>query len=175
MVNKTLEKTTEFITAYILEFKKAGANGVVMAEPAAGLLSPDLAEEFSSRYIKKIAESVRDDSFLFVYHNCGPNTPFILPSLMGIGADVYHFGDAVKMTQVIEAIPADILVMGNISPSAQFMGGTPESIYAATAELLQECSKHRNFIISSGCDIPPMSPWKNIDGFFKAVENFYSC
>lgn len=174
MVNGTLEKTTEFITNYILEFKKAGADGVVMAEPAAGLLSPDLAEEFSSRYVKEIVSRVKDDNFLFVYHNCGPNTPLMLPSLVNIGADAYHFGDAVKMIQALEGMPADVLVMGNVSPSAQFRGGTSESIYAATTELLRECSRYNNFIVSSGCDIPPMSPWENIESFFKAVKDFYS-
>ena len=173
-VNKTLEKTAEFITNYILAFKKAGANGIIMAEPAAGLLSPGLVEEFSSRYIKKIADSVKDGNFLFLYHNCGPNTPLMLPSLIGIGADAYHFGDAVKLPQVLEGMPEDVLVMGNISPAAQFRNGTPESIYAATTGTLHECSKHKNFIISSGCDIPPMSPWENIDSFFKAVKDFYN-
>ena len=174
LVNVTLEKTSEFITNYILEFKKAGANGVIMAEPAAGLLSPGLVEEFSSRYIKKIVDRVKDDSFFFVYHNCGPNTPLMLPSLLGMGADAYHFGDAIKMTQVLDGMPDYVLVMGNVSPSAQFRNGTPESIYAVTTEILSECSKYKNFVISSGCDIPPMSPWENIDSFFKAVKDFYT-
>jgi uroporphyrinogen decarboxylase len=77
------------------------------------------------------------------------------------------------MAQILEEMPSDILVLGNISPAAQFHGGTPESIYNVTTELLKECSKHNNFVISSGCDIPPMSPWANIDSFFKAVEDFY--
>ena len=172
MVNSTLEKTKEFIKQYILEFKKAGANGIVIAEPAAGLLSPGLVEEFSSRYIKNIVQSIKDDHFLFLYHNCGPNTPLMLDSLIGIGADIYSFGDAVDITKLVKDIPSDILVMGNISPSAQFRNGTPQSIYAATTEVLKECSCFKNFIISSGCDIPPMSPWENIDSFFKAVEDF---
>jgi uroporphyrinogen decarboxylase len=173
MVNKTLEKAAEFITDYILEFKKAGADGVVMAEPAAGLLSPGLVEEFSSRYVKMIVDRVKDDQFMFLYHNCGPNTPLMLPSLIGIGADAYHFGDAIKMTQVLEGMPADVIVLGNVSPSAQFRNGTTESIYTVTTEVLRECSKHKNFVISSGCDIPPMSPWENIDSFFEAVKDFY--
>ena len=173
MVKKTLEKATEFIINYILEFKKAGAHGVLMAEPATGLLSPGLAEEFSSVYVKKIADRVRDDNFLFMYHNCGPNIPMMLDSLVGIGADGYHFGDAVAMKVVLDGMPDTVLISGNISPSAQFRNGTPESIYSATMELLKECSKHNNFIISSGCDIPPLSPWENIDSFFKAVNDFY--
>jgi len=97
----------------------------------------------------------------------------MLPSLLGIGADAYHFGDAIKMKEILEGMPAHIPVLGNISPSAQFRNGTPESIYSATSGLLQECSKYSNFIISSGCDVPPMSPWANIESFFKAVKDFY--
>ena len=173
MVNKTLEKTAEFSANYIMEYKKIGANGVVMAEPAAGLLSPGLVEEFSFRYIKKIIERVKDDNFFFLYHNCGPNTPLMISSLIDIGADAYHFGDAVNIKQMLEGMPSDVLVMGNISPAVQFRNGTPESIYTTTTEVLRECSVHKNFIISSGCDIPPMSPWNNIDSFFKAVKDFY--
>ena len=33
--------------------------------------------------------------------------------------------------------------------------------------------KYPNFVISSGCDIPPASKWENIDAFFKAVDEFY--
>ena len=174
MVKKTLEKTTEFITNYILEFKNAGANGVVMAEPATGLLSPGLVNEFSSYYVKKIVDYVKDNNFLFVYHNCGPNTHLMLPSLIDFGADAYHFGDAVNMKDILEGMPDDRIVLGNISPSAQFRNGSPASIYETTAALLQECSKFNNFVISSGCDIPPMSPWTNIDSFFMAVNDFYN-
>ena len=47
MVHVVLEKATEFIINYIKAYKEVGANGVVMAEPLAGLLSPALAQEFS--------------------------------------------------------------------------------------------------------------------------------
>ena len=46
MVETVLEKVTEFLIAYTKAFKEAGANGVVMAEPAAGLLSPSLMDDF---------------------------------------------------------------------------------------------------------------------------------
>ena len=172
MVNAILKKTSEFIVNYILEFKKAGANGIVMAEPAAGLLSPSQIEEFSSQYIKYIANKVKDENFLFIYHNCGLDKEVMLPSIISIGADAYHFGNVIDMRRVLEIMPDNALIMGNISPSAEFRNGTPQSIYAATTDLLQKCSKYKNFVISSGCDIPPMSPWKNIDSFFKAVKDF---
>ena len=173
MVHETLERTTEFIIDYILEFKKAGANGIFICEPAAGLLSPDLNEEFSSLYIKKIIKAVKDENFFFMYHNCGPNIQVLLPVLAELDADAYHFGDVVNMKKILEGMPADVIVSGNISPSKQFCSGTKDSMYAAVTELLNECSVHDNFILSSGCDVPPMTPWANIDSFFKAASDFY--
>ena len=172
MVHKTLAKTTEFITSYINEYKKAGASGVVMAEPAAGLLSPGLCEEFSSRYVKQIRDAVRTDEFLFIYHNCG-NTPPLMESLLGIKADGYHLGNAIDIEDALKIVPKDVLVMGNIDPANLFRLGTPELMRKETLALLERCSKYPNWAISSGCDIPPLSPWENIDAFFAAIGEFY--
>jgi uroporphyrinogen decarboxylase len=60
--------------------------------------------------------------------------------------------------------------MGNISPAEQFRGGTPESMKQAVLDLLSKCGKYPNFIISSGCDIPPLSSWDNIEAFFKNLQ-----
>ena len=40
MVHTTLDKATQFLIHYVLAYKAAGAHGVMIAEPAAGLLSP---------------------------------------------------------------------------------------------------------------------------------------
>lgn len=173
MVHETLKKATDFIIEYIKEFKKAGANGVVIAEPAAGLLSPELNAAFSVPYVKRIVDSVQDENFAVIYHNCGNTIPLI-SDILTIGADAYHFGNAVDMEEVAKLIPEDTVFMGNIDPSGQFRNGTPESIKARTKELMSKCCKYKNFVISSGCDIPPMSSWENITAFFEAVSEFYS-
>ena len=72
-VHTVLEKVTAFLCAYVLAYKSAGANGVVIAEPLAGLLSPGLAAEFSAPYVRRIAQAARSDDFLVIYHNCGNN------------------------------------------------------------------------------------------------------
>ena len=42
-----------------------------------------------------------------------------------------------------------------------------------TRKLLERCSKYPNFVIASGCDIPPMTPFENMDVFFETIEEFY--
>jgi len=171
-VQITLEKAAQFLTDYIKHYKSTGANGVIMAEPAAGLLSPKLIEEFSSKYVKKIAQATQDGDFAFIYHNCGSVVP-LLDSIFSIGAGAYHFGNAVDMSVVLEKAPEGVCVLGNIDPVTQFRHGTYESIWTATQNLLVACGDDARFIISSGCDIPPLASWANIDAFFKSVCAYY--
>jgi len=173
MVHTVLEKVTEFIIKYCQEYKKVGANGIVLAEPLAGLLSPALAEEFSSEYVKKIVDAVQDDEFIIVYHNCGNCTIQQIDSIVETGSPFLHFGNAINMADMLPHIPKDIIAAGNVDPAGQFRNGTVESIKETTKEILEECGKYQNFVISSGCDIPPLSKWENIDAFFHAVDEFY--
>ena len=172
MVHETLRKTTEFIINYIKAYKEVGANGVVLAEPAAGLLSPRLIAEFSSKYVKEIVDSVQDDNFILIYHNCGNTIPLI-DSILTTGASAYHFGNAIKMAEMMKLLPSDTIAFGNVDPANQFRNGTPESVREATLNIMKDCCKYKNFVISSGCDIPPLSSWDNINAFFDAVNDFY--
>ena len=174
MVHVLLEKATQFITEYCKAYKEAGANGVVIAEPVAGLLSPALSAEFSGPYVKQIVDAVQDDSFLVIYHNCGNSTIQMIDSILETGSAAYHFGNAIDMAEMMTHIPAGTVAMGNVDPAGEFRNGTPESIRAATLGVMDACCKYPNFVISSGCDIPPLSRWENIDAFFAAVNEFYA-
>ena len=174
MVHTVLEKVTSFLIEYAAAYKKTGADGIVMAEPVAGLLSPSLESEFSAPYVKKIIDAVQDDSFVLIYHNCGDNVPKMLNSILTTGAMAYHFGNAVDMAKdIIPNMPSDVLVMGNVDPAGVLRMGTPDIVKDRTKALLGECSKYENFLLSSGCDIPPMTPWENIDAFFEANDEYY--
>ena len=156
-----------------IALKEAGADGIMMAEPVSGLLSPMLEEEFSAPYVKQIVDAVQDDEFIVIYHNCGGAVLRLIDPIVSCGAAAYHFGNAIDIKAALEKMPADVVVMGNIDPVGQLTEGTAEGVYAATKALLEQCSVHKNFVISSGCDIPPLAQWENIDAFFGAVEDFY--
>lgn len=174
LVHAVLEKCSDFLSGYIRAFKQRGADGVVMAEPLAGLLSPDLAQEFSGDYVKRIIATTQDDEFAIIYHNCGGGVPKTLDSIVSNGARGYHFGNAINMLEVLDSMPSDVLVMGNVDPASQMRNGTPASVRQNTQEILSACSGYPNFVISTGCDVPPMSPWENIDSFMQAVADFYA-
>ena len=174
MVHLVLEKATAFLIEYSKAYKAAGAHGIMMAEPVAGLLSPSLEAEFSAPYVKQIVDAVQDDNFIICYHNCGDNTPLMVDSILSTGAKAYHFGNAIDMKAMVEKFPDDVLIMGNVDPAGVLRLGTPETVREKTLALLDACAGYENFVVSSGCDIPPQSPWENLDAFFAAVEEFYA-
>lgn len=173
-VHAVLRKATDFLVSYAQAFKDAGADGILMAEPVAGLLSPTLEEEFAAPYVKEIVDAVQSREFAVIYHNCGDNTPMMVDSMLSVGAAAYHFGNAIDLSLMLEKFPSDVPVMGNVDPAGILRRGTPEAVREATRELLEKCSGFPNFVLSSGCDIPPMTPWENLDAFFAASEEFHA-
>lgn len=172
MVHLVLKKATEFLINYLQAYKDLGIDGVFMAEPLAGILSPNLCDEFSSRYVKEIVSALDDDSFLVAYHNCGNNTLKMVDTILSTGCRLYHFGNAISIEQMLKLMPKDVMVMGNIDP-VSLKDASKEDVIVATNALLEAVGDVDNFVISSGCDIPPLAKWENIDAFMKTAQEYY--
>ena len=166
-----LRKCTDFIEKYCLALKQTGANGVLMAEPAAGLLSDEDCRTFSSNYVKRIVQRVQDDSFIVILHNCG-NTGHCTKAMVSTGAAAYHFGNKCRMEDVIKEVPPTALAMGNIDPVSVFKDGMPFQMRQTVMDLLDRMRPYPNFVLSSGCDTPPHTSMSNIDAFFEALHQF---
>ena len=169
--HKLLAKCTEFIMRYCIALKETGVNGVVMAEPAAGLMSDEDCQRFSSDYVKKIVDAVQDENFTIVLHNCG-NTGHCTRAMVATGAGAYHFGNKCDMAEVTRDVPPTALAMGNLDPVSVFKTATPEQMREATAALLEKMKGFPNFVLSSGCDTPPHTPIANIDMFFDTLKMY---
>ena len=166
-----LAKCSEFIINYCLALKEAGANGVVMAEPAAGLLSNEDCQQFSSEYVKDIIAKVQDDDFAVILHNCG-NTGNCTQAMVYTGAMGYHFGNKIDMVEALKEVPADALAMGNLDPVSVFKMGSAALMKKETMALLEATKDYPNFVLSSGCDTPPHTPFENIDAFYSTLDEF---
>lgn len=171
MLVELLEKCTTFLINYCMAMKATGVDGVVMAEPAAGLISNADCITYSSTYVKRIVERVQDDDFMVVLHNCG-NSGHCTDAMLKTGATALHFGNKVDMVEVLKKVPEDILVMGNIDPVNTLKYGTEQQVYDTVFNLLSETSRWKNYILSTGCDVPPRVPYSNIEAFYRAVSDF---
>jgi uroporphyrinogen decarboxylase len=170
-IEALIEKCTLFLLNYVQEMKRSGMHGIIMAEPAAGLLDEAMCDRFSSAFIRRIVEGVQDDHFLFILHNCG-NTGHVTRSMISTGAQGLHFGNRIDMIKTLQEVPGHILVFGNLDPVSAFKMASPGEIYRLASELLQASSAYPNFVLSSGCDTPPGVPSGNIHAFYDALQEY---
>lgn len=166
-----LEKCTDFLITYCRAIKETGVDGVVIAEPAAGLVSGDDCQNYSSVYVRQLVDELQDEHFIIVLHNCG-NGGHCTDAMVASGAKGLHFGNKINMVEALQACPDDKLVMGNLDPVGLFKQSSASQVYEATEALLKRTSAWKNFVLSSGCDVPPHIPFENIDSFYRALKDY---
>jgi uroporphyrinogen decarboxylase len=169
LMHTLLNKCARFLTDYLHAFKAAGAHAVLMAEPAAGLLSPRMLSAFSSQYIKCIAASVEEAPFEIILHNCAAKL-IHLPAILETGLKAFHFGAPMDLSAALAKVPSDAILCGNLDPAQVFVRNSPAEVTTRTESLLAATATHRNFVLSSGCDLPPHTPLPNLDAFYQTVR-----
>jgi uroporphyrinogen decarboxylase len=169
LMQALLEKCTAFLMAYVRAFREAGADGVIMAEPAAGLLSPRGMSRHSSGYIKQIGAALADGHFAIILHNCAAKLVH-LPAVLETGLGSFHFGAPMDMASALDRVPADVVLCGNLDPAGVFVRLTPTEITAKAVDLMKAAGPRRNFVLSSGCDVPAATPLANLDAFHVALQ-----
>lgn len=163
-LHRVLSRMTEAIIPYARALVLAGADILTILEPTASMLSPVHFREFSGRYARDIFTSA--GSCMTVLHICG-DTARILPEMAATGADGLSLDSAVRLDHAAEAAPGAVLI-GNIDPVRVMLDGSPEKVREKTLELRKSMKGRPNFILSTGCDLPPDTPGENIMAFMEA-------
>ena len=166
-----LEKVTPFLCAYARAFREVGAAGVVMAEPAAGLLSPRGLGRFSTTFVRRIVDEVQNEGFALVLHNCGARSVH-LPRVLEAGAAVYHFGAPMDMAAAATAaaeMSGRPVVSGNVDPTF-IHDATAEAVETEGRRVLESVGSSARFVLASGCDLPPGTPLEHVAALFRAAE-----
>ncbi len=171
LLTALLDVATRFLLRYANAFKLNGADGIIMAEPAAGLISPKTMARFSIPYIQRIISEVQAANFSLIYHNCGATLAH-LPVILEAGAAAYHFGRPMDIPEALSRVGSEDVLAGNLDPAEIFVDASPEIMYARTSQILKDTAEFPNYILSSGCDLPPGTPLANLDAFYQAHEDF---
>lgn len=170
LIHQVLEKCVGFLTEYGGAFRRAGANGLIMAEPAAGLLSPRALAQFSSAYIRTIGAALQDGEFAVILHNCAARLAHLQP-ILDTGLKTYHFGAPMDLPLALTKVPSDVVVCGNLDPAGVFCGKSPEEVESITGALCNSTAASKNHVVSSGCDLPPNVPLANLDAFYRGTAS----
>lgn len=167
-LHETLKFVTTMLDAYGKALIEAGAEGICVLEPAGSLLSPQMYEEFSGNYTKQLKQSWNLPVFL---HICG-NTKNIIPKMAETGCDGLSIDSPVDLLSVKTLIPDDIIIFGNINPVASIAYGSREDVEKEATALIEGMRNRRNYILSSGCDIPADAKLENIQAMIDVARKY---
>jgi len=159
LVHAVLQFSTRVSRAYTHACVEAGADLIVILEPTAVLLSPVAFSEFSGQYVQSIAS---DCSAISVLHICGDTTA-LLDAMCETGVHGLSLDSVVDFGVAIKNVPQSIVLIGNVDPVRVMGAADPSVVTTAVRDLLKAMKGHRNFILSTGCDLPLDTPPENID------------
>lgn len=166
LVKKVLEFCSDVIEKYTLALFEAGADTVAVLEPTAVILSPEQYKEFSLKPFKKLTNNINKPLIL---HICG-NTTHLIEQMIESGAIGLSLDSDVDFKELKKQVPEDITLIGNLNPTKVFLQGSINKVKEATISLKKEMKDRKNFIISTGCDLPIDTPLENIDTFMKTAR-----
>lgn len=167
LVHAAAEFATQTIIRYAKALVEAGADMIVILEPTATFISSKAFKKFSGQYVEKIIRSIEA---MPVLHICG-DTKHLISAMCETGAQGLSLDAPVDFNDTIQKIPSDMVLIGNIDPVRVMVYETPKGVEKAVHHLLNKMRGHQNFILSTGCDLPPETPLDNIAAFIKAGRN----
>lgn len=167
VLHSILDHVTEYIIALGKAEENAGADLFWIAEPSASLLAPSRCREFCSAYIRKISQALEIPVLL---HVCG-NTDKQMEALTeDTGIEGISIDYETDLIRYLEYVPSDMIVMGNLSP-VLLWEGTRDEIRKAITDMLDQTAKYRNYVFSTGCMVPDITPPENLDLLNQLTRN----
>ena len=153
-------------TRYALALQEAGADAICVLEPTAMMLPPGDFETYAGSFLNEMNSKLEAPIIL---HICG-NTSHLIEDMCKTGAAGLSLDTPMDFAEVIKQMPDDVCLIGNIDPANLMLRGKPEEIEEAVLELKEKMKEYNNFILSTGCDLPPDTPLENIKAFVKAAK-----
>ena len=159
---------TDICKAYSKAFEDSGADAVCILDPTAVMLSPGTFAEFAGNPVREVDKNLDIPTIL---HICG-NTTNLIDEMAATGVQGLSLDMDIDIKEIMKSVPEDIIVMGNLDSKDLMPNGSPEEIRRTAVKLLDDMKDFKNFIPSTGCDLPPETPVENIMAFSETIQNF---
>ncbi|MCX5867432.1 MAG: uroporphyrinogen decarboxylase family protein [Proteobacteria bacterium] len=162
-----IEFSAQVTTAYLKAQLGSGATFGVILEPTAVILSPKMFNDFCLPALKIITQSIPQP---IVLHICG-DTEHLLEGMKNTGAQGLSLDSPVDLPAAAKKLPSDLVLIGNLHPVEVMVELSQGEVREKTRSLLSAMSGFPNFILSSGCDLPPETPIENIHALVQIARS----
>jgi uroporphyrinogen decarboxylase len=155
------------ITAETLRVQaEAGADALQIFDTWAGVLSRERFRRFAGRALKRVLESLPEEGPPVTLYARG--APHLLDELVDLGADVVSLDWRIDLADAAARVDGRVSLQGNLDPAA--LQGSPASIRAAVARILEAGRKARGHILNLGHGVQPQTPVEGVAAFVEAAR-----
>ncbi|WP_432792366.1 uroporphyrinogen decarboxylase family protein [Peptacetobacter hiranonis] len=166
IIDFTTKITKEFCIAAI----ESGADVVQISEPVMSIIRPSIYRNMVLNNLKEIMDEINKRAVSSL-HVCG-DTKKYMDMMIESGTEILSLDQIMDMEWVINYVPKDIFVAGNLDPVEIMRNGNYESVYKEASNLLEKMKGHKNYMMSFGCDCPIDTPIDNMLAVIDAVNNY---
>ncbi len=174
-VQDLLKITTEASIQYALANIESGADVIVTADPTSSgsLISSKTFEAFTFPSLTRVAAAVNKAGAISSLHICG-KTGALLEMMAKTGAKILELDHMVDLAEAKQRVGNQVILMGNLNPTELLLSGTPEQIEREVKMCIEAAGRDGRYIVSSGCEIPPLAPLENIRAMVTGTQK-YGC
>ena len=173
-----LSRLIEFSTEYIWTIGEPmldhpDVTGMNISDPVASadMISPPLFRRFVAPYLKDLVMRIKDKGKHASIHICGDSTP-LLDDILNIAPTCFSLESKVDLEVAGEKLGGKICVLGNVSPTGNFLSGTPESVIQEGKDCIKRWGDTPGFILTVGCDFPKKVPLENVKALMSLKKKF---
>jgi len=171
-VHELNEITACVSEAFAVAKAEHGANVIVIADPTAStsLISPDMFQEFSLPYLRRVLRAIKETGAVPSLHICGKTGP-VLENMANTEAKVLEVDSLVDLEEAKSLAGGRICLMGNVG-TAVILRGKPQDVELETRECIKKAAEGGGFILSSGCEVPLNTPMDNLKVMVRAAKKY---
>ena len=172
-VEHLLDITTQASINYAQANIEAGVNVITTADPTASgsLISPKTFENYAAPRQKAVMDAVMQAGAFPSLHICGKTTT-MLKLMAKTGTKMMELDHLVDLKVAKQQVGDQVILMGNLNPTELLLTGTPADVEAAAKVCIETVGQDGRYILSSGCEVPPLAPLENIRAMVQAAKKY---
>lgn len=162
-----MEKITQAVIRYFRMQIDAGVDAVQIFDSWGGVLAPHVFWEASGKWMKKIADAVRDDVAVVVFSKGAHGN---VDDLVKTGGHVLGCDWTQDLATFRRSLPTTVGVQGNLDPAV--LETRPEVVRNETLRILESMRGLNGHIFNLGHGIAPSAKIENMETLVQTVQSF---
>jgi len=134
-----------------------------LSEPVASadVISPDLFRQFVKPILIELLDKAKAKGKYTSIHICGNSSP-LLSDVLDINPTCFSIESKVDLKAAKKILGGKVCVLGNVSPTGNFLSGTPEDVIQEGKECIETWGDETGYMLTVGCDFPKKVPLENV-------------